>query len=141
MIWVGEKRKGKAPDHLYGTRNVSKSQDETEDPSESQCVGNSLVVQWLGVCTSTAGGMGSIPGRGTKILHATWPQRKKERKKERKRERERERERGREGGREEGRKKERKKESQCVTFSVTSTEIQRSHPDLVWNGFSHHHHT
>ena len=26
-------------------------------------MGTSLVVQWLGLCTSTAGGMGSIPGR------------------------------------------------------------------------------
>ena len=31
----------------------------------------SLVVQWLGLCTSTAGGTGSIPGWGTKILHAS----------------------------------------------------------------------
>ena len=27
--------------------------------------GNSLVVHWLGVCASTAGGTGSIPGWGT----------------------------------------------------------------------------
>ena len=46
--------------------------------------GTSLVVQWLRLCTSTAGGMGSIPGRGTKIPHATWHGLKK--KKERKRE-------------------------------------------------------
>ena len=30
-------------------------------------VGNSLVVQWLGLCTFTAKGLGSIPGWGTKI--------------------------------------------------------------------------
>ena len=30
----------------------------------------SLVVQWLGLCTSAAGGSGSIPGRGIKIPHA-----------------------------------------------------------------------
>ena len=35
-------------------------------------VGTSLAVQQLRRCTSTAGGAGSIPGRGTKILHATW---------------------------------------------------------------------
>ena len=29
--------------------------------------GNSLVVQWLGLCAFTAGGTGSIPGWGTKI--------------------------------------------------------------------------
>ena len=28
------------------------------------------MVQWLGFHASTAGGMGSIPGWGTKILHA-----------------------------------------------------------------------
>ena len=34
--------------------------------------GNSLAVQWLGLCTFTAEGTGSIPGRGTKIPQATW---------------------------------------------------------------------
>lgn len=33
-------------------------------------MGNSLVVQWLERCTFTAGGLGSIPGWGTKILQA-----------------------------------------------------------------------
>ena len=33
---------------------------------------NSLAVQQLGLCASTAGGMGSIPGWGTKTLHAAW---------------------------------------------------------------------
>ena len=33
--------------------------------------GTSLVVQWLRLCASIAGGMGLIPGWGTKILHAT----------------------------------------------------------------------
>ena len=32
--------------------------------------GTSLAVQWLRLHASTAGGMGSIPGRGTKIPHA-----------------------------------------------------------------------
>ena len=31
----------------------------------------SLVVQWARLRTSNAGEMGSIPGQGTKILHAT----------------------------------------------------------------------
>ena len=39
------------------------------------CLGNSLAVQWLGLpcihCSaSTEGGLGSIPGQGTKILQA-----------------------------------------------------------------------
>ena len=31
-----------------------------------------LAVQWLSVHPITAGGMGSIPGRGTKIPHTVW---------------------------------------------------------------------
>ena len=31
----------------------------------------SLVVQWLRICASTVGGLGSVPDWGTKILHAT----------------------------------------------------------------------
>ena len=36
-------------------------------------LGTSLAVQWLRLCASNAGGAGSIPGRGTRIPHATWP--------------------------------------------------------------------
>ena len=32
--------------------------------------GTSLELQWLRIRTSTAGGAGLIPGRGTEILHA-----------------------------------------------------------------------
>ena len=32
--------------------------------------GTSLVVRWLRLCVSTAGGTGSVPGQGTKIPHA-----------------------------------------------------------------------
>ena len=35
------------------------------------------MVQWLRVCTSTAGVAGSIPGQETKIPHATWCRKKK----------------------------------------------------------------
>ena len=41
----------------------------------------SLVVQWLRLCASTAGGLGLIPGQGTKIPHATWHNQKKKNKK------------------------------------------------------------
>ena len=44
--------------------------------------GTSLAVQWLGLRTSTAGGMGSIPGRGTKILYAAWHSQKKKKDKD-----------------------------------------------------------
>ena len=43
--------------------------------------GNSLEVQWLGIHTSTAGGTGSIPGRGTKIPHAARRSQKQTKKK------------------------------------------------------------
>ena len=35
-------------------------------------LGTSLAVQWLRLHASTAGGMGLIPCRGNKILHAMW---------------------------------------------------------------------
>ena len=35
-------------------------------------IGISLVVQWLRIQASTAGGMDLLPGWGTKIVHATW---------------------------------------------------------------------
>ena len=38
--------------------------------------GTSLLVRCLRLHVSTAGGMGSIPGHGTKILLATWPKKK-----------------------------------------------------------------
>ena len=41
-------------------------------------MGTSLAVQWLRLGASNAGGMGSIPGWGTKIPHAvSWPKKKK----------------------------------------------------------------
>ena len=40
-------------------------------------LGTSLAVQWLRFCASNAGGMGSIPGGGTKIPHAAWHSQKK----------------------------------------------------------------
>ena len=35
---------------------------------------NSLVVQWLNLQAASAGGEGSIPGQGTKVLHALRPE-------------------------------------------------------------------
>ena len=32
-------------------------------------LGTSLAVQWLKLCSSTAGDLGLIPGQGTRILH------------------------------------------------------------------------
>ena len=43
--------------------------------------GTSLAVQWLRLCASNAGDMGLIPGRGTKIPHATRHGQKKLKKK------------------------------------------------------------
>ena len=40
--------------------------------SQGDRLGNSSVVQWLGIHASTAGGPGLIPGRGTKLPQATW---------------------------------------------------------------------
>ena len=40
--------------------------------SKTSPQGTSLVVQWLRLHASTAGGASSIPGPGTKIPHAAW---------------------------------------------------------------------
>ena len=42
--------------------------------------GNSLAVQWSGLGASTAGGPGSISGRGTKIAQGAWRSQKKKKK-------------------------------------------------------------
>ena len=34
--------------------------------------GDLLAVQWLRLCTSNAGGVGSVPDQRTKIPHAVW---------------------------------------------------------------------
>ena len=39
--------------------------------------GTSPAVLWLRLCTSSAGYMGSVPGRGSKIPHAAWPKEKR----------------------------------------------------------------
>ena len=48
---------------------------------KSSIAGTSLVVQWLRLRTSTAGGVGLIPGGRTKIPHALWCAAKKKKKK------------------------------------------------------------
>ena len=47
-----------------------------------QQISTSLAVQWLRHCASTAGDAGSIPGQGTKILHAVRCSQKGKNKKE-----------------------------------------------------------
>ena len=42
--------------------------------------GTSLVFQWLKLCASNAGGVGLIPGQGTKIPHASWQKKNKNKK-------------------------------------------------------------
>ena len=44
--------------------------------TNDQTTRTSLEVQWLRLCTSTAGGSGSIPGQGTNIPHAQKKQNK-----------------------------------------------------------------
>ena len=48
---------------------------------EKFSLGNSLVVQWLGLCTFTAEGVGSVPGWGTKIPQAVRRGQKEKKKK------------------------------------------------------------
>ena len=46
--------------------------------------GASLAVQWLRLRASNADCVGSIPGQGTKIPHATWHSQRKKKERERK---------------------------------------------------------
>ena len=46
---------------------------ESEESVKSWLPGTSLGVQWLQLHLSLQGCAGSIPGRGAKILHASWP--------------------------------------------------------------------
>ena len=39
-------------------------------------LGTSLVIQWLRLCAFPAGGWRSVPGWGTKILHAMLPKKR-----------------------------------------------------------------
>ena len=51
------------------------------EPSNRRGFGNSLLVQWLGLCTLTAKNPGSIPGWGNKIPQAVLGYYKKKNKK------------------------------------------------------------
>ena len=44
----------------------------------------SLVIQWLGLCASRAGGVGSVPGQITRIPYAAWHSQEKRKEKEKK---------------------------------------------------------
>ena len=49
-------------------------------PEKKKCEGGkSLVIQWLGPCTFTTSGQGSIPVQGIKIPQALWHGEKRER--------------------------------------------------------------
>ena len=63
------------------TKNITvHARKEKKDQTQ---MGTSLAGQWLRYCTPSAGGMGSIPGQGNKILYAagTAQQKKKKGKK------------------------------------------------------------
>ena len=73
---------------IWNNRNLSIAGENTKQDSHFGTVrqfltkinivlGNSLVVQWLGLCTVTAEGPGSITGWGTKIPQAAGPKKKK----------------------------------------------------------------
>ena len=56
---------------------ISSNQLVWNCPKVKFCLGTSLAVQWLRLQASTAGGMGSVPGLGTKIPHAVQSGQKK----------------------------------------------------------------
>ena len=94
-------KKKKTPQHECGQKTASYKRKELRTTSATYLIdeelisltyilkkttkkqkkkdGISLVIQWLGLCASTTGGMGSIPGQGTGIPHASkWGQKKKQ---------------------------------------------------------------
>ena len=68
------------PPFVRGLQGLEKA--GTPSPFQRYHCGTSLVVQWFRLCTSTAGGAGSIPGPGTKIPHALQCGQKLKKKKE-----------------------------------------------------------
>ena len=52
--------------YITRTRRLGKK----EKYQKSLAIGTSLMVQWLRLQAANAGGMGLIPGQGTKIPHA-----------------------------------------------------------------------
>ena len=64
---------------LWAVYNLDiRGSDNTEILSKKSYEGTSLAVQWLRLHASTAGDVGSIPDRGTKIPHAVqWGRKKK----------------------------------------------------------------
>ena len=72
-IWKWLERKGCHPQERRLRRGSQSSVGQrhcTEFHFRNIKLGNFLVGQWLTHCASTAGGVGLIPGWGTKILHA-----------------------------------------------------------------------
>ena len=51
-----------------GSSRAEREKEGGRSKGSGSSLGYSLAVQWLGLCAFTAAGMGSIPGRGTKIL-------------------------------------------------------------------------
>ena len=64
-----------------GGNSVGKAVKQGFSDEDLTCFQNSdrtsLVIQWLRLCASTAGGTDLIPGWGTKILWAMWHSQKK----------------------------------------------------------------
>lgn len=50
----------------------SLSLEPQDQVKTGQQQGESLAAQWSGLCASTAKGLGSIHGQGTKITRAAW---------------------------------------------------------------------
>ena len=55
-----------------GTETWALGSGSEEHSLTGNCLGTSLVMQWLRLCASTTGGTDSIPGGGAKIRHAAW---------------------------------------------------------------------
>ena len=64
------KRKRQIQSIVKRRMNMMEKERDREEGKGDRQRGTSLGVQWLRLCTSNAGGAGSISGQGTRTLHA-----------------------------------------------------------------------
>ena len=61
----------------HAQKNIRSGRRTDREIEFKLMTGTSLAVQWLRLCTSNAGGKGSVPSQGTEIPHAVWRGKKK----------------------------------------------------------------
>ena len=76
-VYLNKQEKSQINNLTLHLKELEKEKKKPKVSRIKKITGTSLAVQWLGLWASTAGDMGLIPGRGTKIPHAAWHGQKK----------------------------------------------------------------